>query len=35
MNYSELRKDFTLSGDIAATPYSGTDFGRADLLVEE
>lgn len=30
----EAGRDYTLSGNIAATPYSGSDFGRADLIVE-
>jgi ectoine hydroxylase-related dioxygenase (phytanoyl-CoA dioxygenase family) len=30
----EVSKDFTLSGNIAATPYSGTDSGRAELIIE-
>lgn len=31
----EVSKDFTLSGNIAATPYSGADTGRAELIIEE
>jgi len=30
----EVSKDFTLSGNIAATPYSGSDTGRAELIIE-
>ena len=34
MNLVELREDFTLSGNIAATPYNGSDTGRAELIIE-
>lgn len=28
-------RDFTLAGNIAATPYSGNDFGRPQLIIDE
>tara|TARA_B100000795_G_C22552923_1_gene343217 strand:- start:386 stop:490 length:105 start_codon:yes stop_codon:yes gene_type:complete len=34
MNQIELRKDYTISGNIAATPYNGSYSGHAELIIE-